>query len=119
MIWLGPWGLLPGLSLAAVTVVAARLTVRHTRFAEVPGGFCYESGWWTRRRSLARYGRIQAVGLIETPFDRRNRMAGITVDTAGAGRIGHGLQIGLLDSAVARGLLDRLSAAAGRTTFRW
>jgi membrane protein YdbS with pleckstrin-like domain len=46
-------------------------------------------------------------------------MAALRVDTAGATRTGHSVDIPYLDTAVASGLVDRLYAEAGRTAFRW
>ena len=63
--------------------------------------------------------KIQAVAMHQTPFDRRAVMARVRVDTAGAGEFSHRVDIPYLDQQVARGLAQRLSAAAANTTFRW
>ena len=57
--------------------------------------------------------------MTQSPFDRRHGMAGLQLDTAGATRIGHGIDVSFLDTHVARALMERLSSEAGRTAFRW
>jgi membrane protein YdbS with pleckstrin-like domain len=54
----------------------------------------------------------------ESPFDRRQAMASLAVDTAG-GSWGQGVEIPFLEAAEATELLGRLGAEAGRTEFRW
>lgn len=97
----------------------SRLQARYAAWALVSGAILYRSGWWVRRLGVVRFGKIQAVECKESPFDRRNRMATVGVDTAGAGALGHGFEIPLLDSAIASALAERLGAEAGRTPFRW
>jgi membrane protein YdbS with pleckstrin-like domain len=72
-----------------------------------------------RKLSVARLSKIQTVSLGESPFDRRYRMAGVRVDTAGAGAASHRVHIPYLDRSVARRLFDSLGTAAARTAFRW
>jgi putative membrane protein len=116
---LNPWGLLllvPGLPLA---FVHATLYVRHAAYTVAGGAIYYRSGWWERRMSTVRCSKIQALSLKESPFDRRNGMAGLAVDTAGAGRIGHRVQIRYLVAGTARELLESLFREASLTAFRW
>ena len=64
-------------------------------------------------------GKIQAVGLETSPFDRRHGMASVQVDTAAAGPLGSAIDIPFLDRAVARQLYDTLNLEAAQTAFRW
>jgi putative membrane protein len=116
---LGPWGLLLPVPLLPWAYAYARLYVRCTGYALVPGAVLYRSGWWVRRLSAARFGKIQALELFESPFDRRNGMAGLRVDTAGAGPVGHRVAIAYLEATVALRLRNQLSLEAGRTAFHW
>lgn len=115
----GPWGLLILGAAVPWAVAHARLYVKHCRYAVTRHAVLYRSGWWIRRMSIVRFNKIQAVTLGESPFDRRHAMATVRVDTAGAGRIGHGIDIRYLAAEVARGMADRLSVEAARTAFRW
>jgi putative membrane protein len=120
---LGVWGIgLPGLAIAALLVplalADARLYVKYTAYALVPGAVFFRSGWWVRRMSVVRFSKIQSLQVTQSPFDRRHGMASLQLDTAGATRIGHGIDISYLDSSIAARLMDRLSTEAARTDFR-
>jgi putative membrane protein len=113
------WGLLllvPGLPFA---LVHSALYVKQTAYATRKGAVYYRSGWWVQKLSIVRYDKIQALALRESPFDRRNGMAGLDVDTAGAGRVGHRVEIGYLLAETARELHARLFRESSLTAFRW
>ena len=55
----------------------------------------------------------------QSPFDRRRRMASIAVDTAGAGSMGHRVEIPFLDVEAAETILRRLYDETRSTEFRW
>jgi uncharacterized membrane protein YdbT with pleckstrin-like domain len=97
----------------------ARMQAAHYGYAEEPGVVFFRSGWIWRRMSMALCSKIQVMAMTESPFDRRTRMAGVRIDTAGAGSAGHPLAIPYLPAATARALFDRLSAQAAHTAFRW
>ena len=97
----------------------ARLYVRHTGYALTSDTVLFRSGWWVRRISAARFSRIQALALSETPFDRRNDMATLWLDTAGAGPAGSRIAVAFLELSTAQRLHERLSLEAGRSVFRW
>jgi putative membrane protein len=114
-----PWGLLllvPGLPFA---IVHATLWVRHAGYARTGRAIYYKSGWLVRRMSVVRCSKIQAVSLGESPFDRRNAMARLAVDTAGAGRVGHGIRIRYLLAETAEKLETSLFQEASSSAFRW
>jgi putative membrane protein len=115
----GAWGLLPVLVLVPWAWAHARLYVRHTGYAVTSDAILYRSGWWVRRLSAARFTKIQALELTATPFDRRNDMASLRVDTAGAGHVGHRIAVAFIEAQKALSLFDRLFHEAGRTSFRW
>lgn len=108
-----------GAMLLPVVWLNARMQVVHYGYAEEPGAVLFKSGWIWRRTSIARCSKIQVMTMTESPFDRRHGMAGVRIDTAGAGSAGHGLAIPYLPRAEARGIFDRLSAEAAQTAFRW
>jgi membrane protein YdbS with pleckstrin-like domain len=80
----------------------------------------FKSGWLQRLVTLARHAKIQSVALVESPFDRRAKMAGVEVDTAGASEsASHRIHIPWLAREEAAALHMRLSHEASRTEFRW
>jgi putative membrane protein len=119
--WWGPLVLLPLLVLWAW--VGARGTVARLGWAviseEKGGAVLSRSGWLWRRTSIVRFGKIQAVALHESPWDRRAAMARVRVDTAGAGESSHGVNIPYLARETADGLSRRLAGEAAGTSFRW
>jgi len=97
----------------------AALYTRHTAWALSGSAVVYRSGWWDRRFSVVRFNKVQALSLRQSPFDRRYRMASVQVDTAGAGRTGHRIDIGYLARDPAAAIVERISEVASRTAFRW
>ena len=93
--------------------------VRYARYALTDNAVFFRSGWLNRNISVVRYNKMQTVALNESPFDRRNRMASIAVDTAGAAQVGHRISIPFLDRDVAGAVARRLSAEASATEFGW
>ncbi len=118
---LDPWFTAPALAvpLAGLAYVHARLFVKHARYALTPWGVAFKSGWWDRTVKLVRYSKIQTVARAETLFDRRNGMASVRVDTAGAETMGYTIDIPYLDADVATGVTQQLYDQASRQAFRW
>jgi putative membrane protein len=102
-----------------VAYLFAREWVRRAGYALTDDAVFYRSGWLTRKISVVRFDKMQTVALRESPFDRRNRMASVAVDTAGGGTIGHRIDIPYLDIDVAKAMLSRLYAEASSSEFRW
>ena len=121
----GVWAFagLQALAVFAVGVLLAaahsRLYVKHAKYAVTSEAVIYRSGWWSRKISVVRFAKIQVLAMEESPFDRWNRMAGVRVDTAGAGRIGHGVDIRYLEAADANAMMERLVFETGIRPFHW
>lgn len=114
------WWTLPVLSLLTVwAYVHARLYVKHAGWSLTDRAVLFRSGSLWKRVSVARFTKIQAVTLNESPFDRRARMASVRVDTAGAGDVSHRVHIPYLARDTARRVYELLSGEAARTAFRW
>ncbi len=114
----GVGALLAAPPLLVLAWLNAKLYVRHAAYALAPGAVVQRSGWWVRSLRVARFAKIQSVEQTESPFDRRQRMAAVRVDTAGARQLG-GLAVSFLDAEVAARLRSRLADEAARTSFRW
>jgi putative membrane protein len=97
----------------------ARLTVARLGWAVAEGAVLFRSGWVRRQVSVARFTKIQAVSLHESPFDRRHGMARVRVDTAGAGGTSHRVDIPYLPRETARALRETLARRAAETAFQW
>ncbi|MEZ5319001.1 MAG: PH domain-containing protein [Vicinamibacterales bacterium] len=114
--WRAAWALPVVLAWAAL---AARVYVAHQRWARVEGGVLFRTGWIWSHETIARVTKIQAVEMLESPFDRRFAMARVRVDTAGAGQGSHHIDIPYLARPAAVALTDDLAAGAAATAFRW
>jgi putative membrane protein len=112
----GLW--LPGIGLPLAWLIA-RSWVRNAGWALTDDAIFYRSGWPGRSTSVVRFVNLQTVAMKQSPFDRRSGMATVTVDTAGAGNIGHRVAIPYLDAGVAAEMLRRLYDECRATEFRW
>ena len=113
----GVWG-------CGITVIALPVLItyaikksRAVRFARTSFGVVYRSGILTRKISLTFFEKIQATQVVQSPFDRRWKMATLSVDTAAAGPADHAIEIKYLDAEFARKEYQQILAlAAGDTT---
>src|SRR6185503_13307540 len=118
--WLiGRWAIAFGAAFVLWSWLVAWKYTQHLRWAVIGGAVLFESGWLARHLSIARFSKIQAVSWHQSPFDRRHRMARLSVDTAGAGNAGHRVDVPYLTLDAAETLRGRLSSAAARTVFKW
>lgn len=115
---LGWWDVVVFAFLLTWAAISARQYVRHLGWMLTETAVFFRSGWWWRYHTVARFTRIQAVSMAESPFDRRTGMASVRVDTAGADAA-HSVDIPYLDRDVAQQVYSRLAAEAERTEFRW
>jgi putative membrane protein len=116
---LGWWSAALFASLAPIAIAGARLYVRHLGWALTDRDVAFRSGWARRRVTIARFVKIQAVSLHESPFDRRTGMARVRVDTAGASGATHRVDVPYLPRADAASLYGTLATEAAQTAFRW
>jgi putative membrane protein len=79
----------------------------------------FRSGWLWRSLTVAPVAKIQVVACIESPFDRRTRMARVRLDTAGASERSHRVNIPYLARETAAALHGRLATQAAQTAFHW
>ena len=103
-------------TLAWLSLVASK-QVQHTRWAVSGDTIAFRSGWLWRHVTVAPVRKVQVVGCVESPFDRRAGMASLWVDTAG-GRA-HRIDIPYLARETARTLFEKLAAQTAQTAFRW
>lgn len=99
------------LALLVLPVLLLRATVwaRYSAWSIGHGLVAFRSGWINRSWRFAEIGKLQALELTQSPFDRRHGMATLRFDTAGASAMEGGLHIPYLPEAIARKLQDELS----------
>jgi putative membrane protein len=117
--WLG-WA---GLAAMPLTVgwlgLVTWMHVRHTQWSATADTLVLRSGWLWREVVVVPIAKIQVVGRIESPFDRRAAMSGIRVDTAGSASPAHRITIRYLARDTAATLYERLASQTAQTALRW
>jgi putative membrane protein len=103
----------------------ARKKLKSRKFAQTDWGIVFKSGMLYRKWTLTFFDKIQTVEWSQSPFDRRWRMAGLSIDTVGAGPADHRIQIDMLDAADATAIYEHVasrlpwgSASVVRTELR-
>ena len=118
-LWLGWRGLGALLVLVPWAVVNARWSAAALGWAVTDELIAFRSGWFWRQTTVAPFARVQAATMQESPFDRRSRMAGVRVDTAGAGDLSHRVAIPYLGRDDAERLWRQVAHEAAGRSFRW
>ena len=118
----GPWlGVVRAMgltaALAVLGLISGHLYVASLGWARTDRLIAFKSGWFRRSLVIVPLAKIQAVDLGESPFDRRHRMASLSVDTAGAGA--HRIDIPYLSRHVAEEARMTVAQQAAATVFRW
>ena len=119
VIWFDWAGLFILLISAPWMITVAWAHVRYTEWAATEDALVLRSGWLWRQITIVPAAKIQVVGRVESPFDRRAAMADIRVDTAGSGATAHRITIPYLARETAEVLYERLAAHTAQTAFRW
>ena len=112
---LGWWGLFVLAVFVAWAWMSARIYISRLGWAVIDGAVLFRTGRIWRHLTVARFTKVQAVSMTQSPFDRRHRMASVRVDTAGAGDASHRVDIPYLSSERATELHELLARAAART----
>jgi putative membrane protein len=116
--WLG-WSALWLVAVAGgAGLLAARARAGYLGWASAFECVFARDGALTKRIRVARTQRVQAVGLTESPFDRRTGMARVRADTAGTAEA-FGLEMPYLPRDTAVSLHQALSRAAATTELKW
>jgi putative membrane protein len=68
------------------------------------------SGIWYRKTTLTFFDKLQSIAITQSPFDRRWRMAGLALDTLGAGPADHKIEIDMLDAQDAQFQYEQMIA---------
>lgn len=111
-LWLAPVCL-------AWSVTSSRLYTRNLGWAMTRDVVAFKTGTFVHAVTIAPLVRVQSVSLHESPFDRRTSMARVSVDTAGTGGGGYGVDVPYLPHETAGQLHGRLKEAAASTAFQW
>jgi putative membrane protein len=120
LVWaLGVRAAFPSALLVGAVFLNARLRVKHMGHSLDGGVFVCKSGWFWRHVRIAPVGKVQAVAMHESPFDRRHGMATLIVDTAGATTARNGVGVPYLPRATASALSMAIGGSAAQSPLSW
>ncbi|VAW37729.1 hypothetical protein MNBD_GAMMA01-99 [hydrothermal vent metagenome] len=80
---------------------------------------CFKSGVWFGKQSFVKISKIQTVEILESPFDRRNKMATLEIDTAGSNPLLHHVRIPYLEATDAYKLRNFIQKKLQKTELNW
>jgi len=112
------WGLLP-LLLLPFNYWYAKAYIRHARYALNDQVIGFRHGVLFHSIGIVKLGKIQNISSLQTPFDRRNGMARLTVDTAGSNPVTQDINIHYLDEAKIKAMVSQLSEQVSQAKFVW
>ncbi len=105
--------------LVLLVFVTATKRARRLAYAVTDSAVYVRDGVLTHARNAVRFSKIQSISLRQTPFDRRHRMATVSVDTAGPGGSDLTFRIPYLDVRDAMRFVRTVRRRVERTSFRW
>ena len=112
------WGLLM-FALLPMAYIYAKAYVKKAGYAANDEIIAYRHGVIFHTISIVKVAKIQNISYTQTPFDRRNQMARITVDTAGSNPVSQDINIHYLDVDKVQGLMNKLSMQVSQSKFVW
>ncbi len=112
------WGLLM-LALLPLAFMYAKAYVNKAGYAANDEIIAYRHGVMFHTISIVKVAKIQNISYTQTPFDRRNDMARITVDTAGSNPVSQDINIHYLDVDKVKRLMTKLSTQVSQSKFVW
>ncbi len=80
---------------------------------------CFKSGVWFGKQSFVKISKVQTVEIIETYFDRRNKMATLEIDTAGSNPLLHHVKIPYLEIEDAYKIRHFIQEKLKKSKFDW
>ncbi len=112
------WGFLM-LSLLPFAYIYAKAYVTKAGYAANDEIIAYRHGVLFHTISIVKVAKIQNISYRQTPFDRRNQMARITVDTAGSNPVSQDINIHYLNVDKVQQLMAKLSIQVSESKFVW
>jgi putative membrane protein len=83
-------------------------SARHSAYVLQNGLLGWREGWWEKQWRWIEVHKIQAVELLESPFDRRHGMASVRIDSCGANPMLSAFRLKYLDKRDAEALHQSL-----------
>ncbi|WP_162846797.1 PH domain-containing protein [Marinicella litoralis] len=113
--WIG----LTPLLLTPLVFLYAKAYINKAGYAVNDQIIAYRHGVFFHTLSLVKIAKIQNISYLQTPFDRRNKMARLTVDTAGSNPVTQEINLHYIDVEKADKLMAKLSDKVSESKFVW
>lgn len=113
--WLGTSMIL----LLPLAYLYAKAYISKAGFAVNKQVIAYRKGVFFHSISIVKISKIQNISYLQTPFDRRNKMARITVDTAGSNPVTQDINLHYLDTNKVLKIQDFLAKEVSESKFVW
>lgn len=105
--------------LVPVIYIYSKKYVQKTAYYIDDDIICFKSGVWFGKQSFVKINKIQTVEVLESPFDRKNKMATLEIDTAGSNILLHHVKIPYLESVEAYRLRDIIKKKLNEEAYNW
>lgn len=102
-----------------VAYLYAKNYVKKTAYFINDDIICFKSGVWFGKQSFVKISKVQTVEIIETYFDRRNKMATLEIDTAGSNPLLHHVKIPYLEVEDAYKIRYFIQEKIKKSKFDW
>jgi len=102
-----------------MTYFYAKKYVKKTAYFINGDIICFKSGIWFSKQSIVKISKIQTVEIIESYFDRKNKMATLEIDTAGSNPLLHHVKIPYLEVGHAYKLRNFINKKLNLSQFDW
>lgn len=104
------WGWSVGVAMLLVAWPWVLKKSKSRRFCRTNWGIIYRSGTWKQKCSMSFFDKIHSARVSQNPFDRRWKMASLSIDTAASGPADHTIDVEYLDAHQAERELEQIKS---------
>ena len=104
-----PWGWVAGVVVLPLFWLWARKKASAMRYSRTDQFMIYRSGVFNKKTSLTFFDKVQTVSCTQSPFDRRWKMATLSIDTAASGPAEHRVVVQYLDEHFANAEFESIN----------
>jgi putative membrane protein len=105
--------------LVPLAYLYSKAYIRKAGYAVNKQVIAYRRGVFFHTISIVKIAKIQNISYLQTPFDRRNKMARITVDTAGSNPVTQDINLHYLNTDKVLKIQSFLAEEVSRSEFVW
>lgn len=114
-----PWGYAMVVPAWVLQTLWMRRSLRRLGYARQDDAILFRSGVWTQKTSVTFCDRVQTLEYSQSPFDRRWKMATLTIDTAAAGPADHQISLKYFDADWTNSETEQLTSQSAASSMIW